>query len=55
MVKANVSVLQMALKTMLPLLVYTALQLELLQCYNMLYALQLTDADLSYKKDEIFF
>lgn len=47
MVKADVSVLQMALKTMLPLLVYTELQLELLQCYNM----QLSDADPSCKKD----
>lgn len=49
MVKANVSVLQMALITMLPLLVYTELQLELLQCHNMLYALQLTNTDLSWK------
>lgn len=35
--------------------VYTGIQLELLQCNNMLYALQLAGADLSWKKDEIFF
>lgn len=49
------SVLQMALITMLPLLVYTEIQLELLQCNNMLYALQLAVADLSWKKDDIYF
>lgn len=39
MVKANVSVLQMALTTMHPFLVYTELQLEFLQCYDRLYAM----------------
>lgn len=31
------------------------LQLELLQCHNTLYVLQLTDADLACKNDAIFF
>lgn len=39
MVKANVSVLQMALTTMLPFLAYTELQLEFLQCYDRLCAM----------------
>lgn len=34
--------------------VYTEIQLEFLQCNNMLCALLLAGADLSWKKDEVF-
>lgn len=50
MIKANVCLAD-GTNNNLPLLVYTEIQL---QCNNMLYALQLAVADLSWKKDHIW-